>query len=589
MLDASQQPVPIGIPGELYIGGAGVARGYLNKPELTAEKFIRNPFAAEATRNPSAISPRLYRTGDLARWRADGNIEFLGRIDHQVKIRGFRIELGEVEAALRKHPDLRDAIVIAREDVSGDKRLVAYVVGRTDRKPALDDLRAFMREQLPQFMVPSAFVFLEALPLTPNGKVDRKALPEPEADRRDTSMEFVEARTPVEARLTAIWQEVLHLERVGIHDNFFDLGGHSLLAIQVISRVRTALKVELPIYSLFDAPTIASLADGLTSGQWTQDGPPVIPLLPVPREGVLPVSFVQERLWFIHQLDPGSHAYNVPIAVRLIGSLDVSALQRGFDEIVRRHESMRTLFAFADGNLSQVISPPAPLPVKFIDLQAAPEAERESTVRRTANLEAQQPFDLARGPLVRVTLAKLADNDHLLIIVMHHTVSDGWSLSVLFEELEALYSASAKGMQSPPLPELPIQCVDFAHWQRQWMQGAVLENELVHWRKTLAGAPTSIQLPADRPEASRSDAPGRPALGSIRRGLQPCAHRALSARGQHAIHGLPDGAGHHASEVDATERSGHRHGGRRPEPARTRERDRLLHEFPAVANQNQRK
>lgn len=502
LLDTRQQPVPIGIPGELFIGGAGVARGYLNKPELTAEKFIPNPFADEASQNSSGSASRLYRTGDLARWRADGNLEFLGRIDHQVKIRGFRIELGEVETALRKHPEVQEAIVLARADAAGDQRLVAYVVGRTDRKLALDDVRAFMRKELPQYMVPSAFVFLKALPLTPNGKVDRKALPDPEADRRDASTEFVEAGTPVEVQLAAIWQEVLNLERVGIHDNFFDLGGDSLLAIQVISRVRTALKVELPIFSLFDAPTIAKLAEGLTSGLWTHDGPPVMPLLPVAREGVLPVSFVQERLWFIDQLDPGSHAYHVPMAVRLKGPLDVVALQRGFDEIARRHESMRTWFAFANGNLSQVISPPAPLPVELIDLQATPDTERESAALQTANQEAQRPFDLARGPLVRITLAKLAENDHLLIIVMHHTVSDGWSLSVLFEELEALYHSGINGLPAPTLPELPIQCADFAHWQRQWMQGAVLANELGHWRNTLAGAPTSIQLPADHPDAA---------------------------------------------------------------------------------------
>ena len=502
LLDARQQPVPIGIPGELFIGGAGVARGYLNKPKLTADKFIPNPFADEATQNSSGSAPRLYRTGDLARWRADGNLEFLGRIDHQVKIRGFRIELGEVETALRKHPEVLEAIVLARADGVGDQRLVAYVVGRTDRKPVLDDVRSFMRKELPQHMVPSAFVFLDVMPLTPNGKVDRKALPDPDADRRDTSTAFVEPHTPVETRLAAIWQEVLNLERVGIHDNFFDLGGHSLLAIQVISRVRTALKVELPIFSLFDAPTIAKLAEGLTSGLWTQDGPPIMPLLPVAREGVLPVSFVQERLWFIDQLDPGSHAYNVPIAVRLKGPLEIAALQRGFDEIARRHESMRTRFAFADGNLAQVISPPAPLPITRIDLQAAPDTERESAALQTANQEAQRPFDLARGPLIRVTLARLSDHDHLLIIVMHHTVSDGWSLSVLFEELEVLYHAGVKGMPAPTLPELPIQCVDFAHWQRGWLQGAVLENELGHWRKTLAGAPTSIQLPADHSEAA---------------------------------------------------------------------------------------
>lgn len=494
LLDSHLQAVPIGIPGELYIGGDGLARGYLNRPELTAEKFVANPL------KPGA---RLYRTGDLARWREDGNLEFLGRIDHQVKIRGFRMELGEIETVLRQHSGLREVVVVAREDEPGDKRLVAYVVADATMSPTTDDLRRAIKQKLPEYMIPSAFVFLEAMPLTPNGKVDRKALPAPEQDRQSSSAEFVAPRDAIEARLAEIWCEVLRVKEVSVHDNFFELGGHSLMAIQIISRIREAFKVELPLFSLFDAPTIAMLASGLNSGEWTQQQLPVPPLERVPREDRLPVSFVQERLWFIDQLEPGSCAYNVPIAVRLTGHLDLPTLQRALDEIVTRHEALRTTFRLEDGALSQLVAPSQPLALKVIDLRELPLEERDARAQTLANAEAQQPFDLVKGPLVRVAIIQLTQTENVLVAVMHHTISDGWSLGIFFQELDALYSAFITGRSSAELPELPVQYADYAHWRKSWMQGATLERELDYWKAKLAGAPGALELPADRDVHSR--------------------------------------------------------------------------------------
>jgi amino acid adenylation domain-containing protein/FkbH-like protein len=507
LLDKNRQPVPIGVPGEIYIGGDGVAREYLNRPELTAEKFVSNPLMVGQTSRSAA--GRLYKTGDLARWRFDGNLEFLGRIDHQVKIRGFRIELGEIESVLRKHPGLRESVVVVREDRPGDKRLAAYVVRKPESQVNADELRRFAREALPEYMVPPAIVFLSALPLTPNGKVDRKALPVPELDRRpETKETFAEPASAVEEELAAIWREVLGIEKIGATDNFFELGGHSLLAIQVISRVREKLKVELPLFSLFDSPTIQQLARGLDSGQWTQNQLPLLPMQTAPRDGKLPLSSVQERLWFLDQVSPGSHAYNVPVGLRLKGVLDAFALQRALNEVIRRHEALRTTFANEDGQLIQVIWPSIASDIEVTTLESVPASERESRAQSWLNAEAQQPFDLARGPLIRVKLARLGATDHVLSVVMHHSISDGWSLTIFFQELETFYRAFAAGQEAPELPALPVQYADFAHWQRQWMQGTKLEQELAFWKNKLSDAPPSVKLPVDKVESS-SHASGR--------------------------------------------------------------------------------
>ncbi|HEY0022712.1 MAG TPA: non-ribosomal peptide synthase/polyketide synthase [Longimicrobium sp.] len=474
---------PVGVPGELLIGGAGVARGYLGRPGLTAERFIPDPFSAD----PGA---RLYRTGDRARWRADGTLEFLGRVDTQVKVRGFRIEPGEIEAVLRAHEDVTDCVVVARED-AGDQRLVAYVTGGVEA----EELREHLRRSLPEYMVPAAFVVLDALPLTPNGKLDRKALPAP--DYAAQADQYLAPRTPAEEVLAGIWAEVLRLEQVGVTESFFELGGHSLLATRVVSAVREAFGVELPLRALFEGPTVAELAGRVEEMRRAEL--PVLPaVVPVPRTGPLPLSFAQERLWFIDRLEPGSALYNMPMARRLEGALDVPALERTLSEIVRRHEALRTVFREVDGSPVQVIAPFAGFAVPMEDLSALGAADREAALRRRAVEEAQQPFDLSAGPLFRAVLLRLGAEDHVLLLSMHHIVSDGWSMGVLYRELSALYAAYRDGRESP-LPELPVQYADYAVWQREQLEGEALDRQLAYWKERLAGAPELLEVPTDHP------------------------------------------------------------------------------------------
>jgi amino acid adenylation domain-containing protein len=482
---------PPGVPGELWIAGDGVARGYLGRPDLTAERFVADPFSG----NPGA---RLYRTGDLVRWREERELEFLGRLDHQVKVRGFRIELGEIEATLVQHPAVREVVVAAREDRPGGRRLVAYVVGDA----AVEELRRLLRDRLPDYMVPAAFVMLAALPLTPNGKVDRKALPAPEWQGAEEG--YLAPRSPVEEILAGIWAEVLGVERVGAADQFFDLGGHSLLATQVMSRLRGAFGVEMPLRDLFEAPRLAELAARVEAALRSGAGRLAPPLVPSLREGPLPLSFAQQRLWFIDQLEPGSPLYNIPVALRVEGPLDSAVLALCLGEIVRRHEALRTVFAVQEGSPVQVIQPAAPFVLPVVDLSG----EDETTALSLAGEEAVRPFDLARGPLLRGVLLRLGEEDHIVALTMHHIVSDAWSMGVLIREVTALYAAFAKGRPSP-LPELSVQYADFASWQRSWLQDEVLESEISFWRGQLAGLPPRLELPTDHP---------RPAVQSFRGG-----------------------------------------------------------------------
>ena len=489
VLDAKLGPVPVGVAGELYLGGLGLARGYHDRPDLTAERFLADPYS-------KANGARMYRTGDLARYRSDGVLECLGRVDNQVKIRGFRIELGEVETALSAHPAVSAAAAAARDEVTGEKRLVAYLVPRGET-PAEADLRGWMRDRLPEYMVPTAFVVLEALPLTPNGKLDRIALPDPEPERAAVIAPSVPASGPIEEALTGVWADVLGRASVGVRDSFFDIGGHSLLAAQMLSRVRETFGVDVPLKSLFDEPTVAALARHVQDALRAGVGLSVPPLTAVERVGALPASFAQQRLWFLDQLDPGSPMYNVPAAVRLTGALDRSALERAFNELVRRHEVLRTSFASEGGLPVQVIDPNSSVPLAVEDLSELPESDRETEARRRAVEESWKPFKLARGPLFRARLFKLGAEDHLLTVVTHHTVSDGWSIGVLIYETGRLYDAFARGEPSP-LPDLPVQYADYAVWQRGWLQGEVLEAQLAFWREALAGVPT-LDLPSDRP------------------------------------------------------------------------------------------
>jgi amino acid adenylation domain-containing protein len=489
VLDARLRPSPVGVSGELYLGGLGLARGYHGRPALTAERFVADPYA-------KAPGARMYRTGDLARFRADGVLECLGRVDGQVKIRGYRVELGEVEAALAAHPAVSAAAAAARDEATGEKRLVGYLVPR-GAGPGEAELRAWLRERLPEHMVPSAFVALEALPLTPNGKVDRKALPDPEPDRPGLSAPSAPARGPLEEALAAVWAEVLGRAAVGAHDDFFESGGHSLLAAQVLARVRETFAVDLPLKALFDAPTVAGLARQVEAALREGAGLSFPPLGPVARDGPVPASFAQQRLWFLDQLDPGSPTYNMPATVRLKGALDADALRRALGELARRHESLRTTFDSEGGLPVQVIAPELEIDLPVDDLSDLPEAEREAEALRRAAGEAWWPFDLAAGPLFRARLFRLGPEEHLVTVVTHHTVSDGWSIGVLILEAGRLYDAFARGEPSP-LPPLPVQYADYAVWQREWLRGDVLEAHLAYWREALAGVPP-LELPTDRP------------------------------------------------------------------------------------------
>jgi amino acid adenylation domain-containing protein/non-ribosomal peptide synthase protein (TIGR01720 family)/FkbM family methyltransferase len=489
VLDERMRPAPLGVRGELYIGGLGVARGYLGRPELTAERFIPDPFASE----PGA---RLYRTGDLVRYRADGTLEFHGRVDEQVKLRGFRIELGEIESVLARHPSVEQTVVLAREDVPGDKRLVAYVVPRPGTGLDLQALRGFLQETLPEYMVPAAFFPLEALPVTPNGKVDRKALPAPDGLTLGTA--YVPPEGELEHALAAAWTSLLGVARVGRHDSFFELGGHSLLATQAVTRIRNAFGVELPLRALFEHSTVAALAGKIEEATRSGTASKAPPLKRAPRTGKPPLSFAQQRLWFIDQLDPNSSAFNIPTAVRLRGELDLAAMERSLNALVQRHEALRTTFATEEGRPFQVISPASPLPLTVLDLQQVPDAEREARMQRRVAEEAVRPFDLTVGPLLRTHLLRLAPQEHVLLLVMHHIVSDGWSMGVLIRELTALYEAFSAGQPSP-LPELSLQYADYAAWQQEWLRGEALEAQLSWWREELSGAPLTLELPTAHP------------------------------------------------------------------------------------------
>ncbi|HEU0016458.1 MAG TPA: amino acid adenylation domain-containing protein [Longimicrobium sp.] len=504
-------PVGPGGEGELFIAGAAVARGYLGRPSLTAERFLPDPF----TGTPGA---RLYRSGDRARMREDGEVEFLGRLDEQVKVGGFRVEPGEVEAVLAEHPSVAQAAVVAREYDAG-MRLVGYVVPRG--AAALDEtaLRRWLRERLPGYMVPSAVVALAEMPLTAHAKVDRRALPAPAA-LAPVEPGYAAPRTPTQEALAEVWAEVLGRPRVGEEDDFFDLGGHSLLGMQVLSRVRQRLGVELPVRAVFEAPTLAALAARIDAAREQAVLVPHPPLRPARRNAPVPLSFAQQRLWFLHQLEPESPFYNIPFAVRMSGALDVAALRRALAEMVRRHEALRTVFrADAEGAVQVVEPAPDEVPLPLADLRAFPRDWAEGEVLRLMADEAETPFDLRRGPLLRALLIRAAEDEHVLSLNLHHVAGDGWSIGIVFRELAALYAAFREGRR-PGLPPLEVQYADFAVWQREWLRGPELDRQLAYWRQRLAGAPATLELPSDRP---------RPAVQSHRGEVRSFAIQAALA------------------------------------------------------------
>ncbi|MBS9426318.1 non-ribosomal peptide synthetase, partial [Photorhabdus caribbeanensis] len=485
LLDANGQPVPLGAEGEIYIGGDGVACGYLNRPELTAERFLPDPFSDK----PDA---RLYRTGDLARYLPDGNLEFLGRNDQQVKIRGFRIEPGEIEARLMEHPMVSEAVVLVLGD-GQDKRLVAYVVAE-ENEELVNRLRTHLSAVLPDYMVPTAFVRLDAFPLTPNGKLDRRALPAPGEEAISRQI-YAAPSGEMETTLAAIWRELLGVERISRYDNFFALGGHSLLAVRMMNRI-AALGIELPLSTLFTFPSLMAFAEVMRT-RFDESGRILPAIVPLSREGQLPLSFAQQRLWFLAQFEGVSETYHIPLALRLQGRLDIAAWQQALDTLFARHEALRSVFVAVDGQPQVELLPTAlGLPMKKYDLRDVPDADTQ-----LASLSAQEagaPFDLACGPLIRSSLIQLADDDHVFLLTQHHIISDGWSLGILKSELEMLYSACLN-QQSDPLPPLTIQYPDYAAWQCQWLSAEQVQSQSNYWCTKLADAPVLLDLPTDRP------------------------------------------------------------------------------------------
>jgi len=488
VLDRQGEPVPEGVPGELYLGGAGVTRGYHGRPELTAERFVPDPYGPAGS--------RLYRTGDRARWRADGTLEYLGRLDQQVKVRGFRIEPGEVEAAILAHPEVREAAVVVVDAGTGEARLAAYVAPREAAGPGV---REFLRESLPEYMVPSVVVGLDAFPLTPSGKLDRRALPRPEAGRDALREAYTAPRDGEESEIARLWGEMLGVERVGADDDFFELGGHSLLAVKLGARLQEAFGVAVPMHAVLRSRTVASLArevSRLRSGDVADAAAPPIPRRTGPEPA--PLSFSQQRLWFLDQMEPGNVAYNGLGAVRMEGTLDVPALRGALAALVARHDALRTVFAVREGTPVQVVAPGARVDLPVVDLARLPSGAVDAEAARLARREARHPFDLSAGPLLRTRLLRLAPDRNLLVLGVHHAVVDGWSRGVIVREISEIYAALAAG-ERPSLPPLPIQYPDYAAWQRERMQGDLLRDELAYWTSRLRGAPPALDLPADRP------------------------------------------------------------------------------------------
>ena len=496
VLDEYMAPVPVGVPGELHIGGDGVTLGYLDRPELTRERFVADPFASE----PSA---RLYKTGDVVRFLPDGNLEYLRRNDNQIKFRGYRIELGEIEAQLAKAPGIAQAAVLLRELHRGDTRLIGYVVCARGESPSDADLRAHLRGSLPEYMLPQHFVRLSAFPLTPNQKVDRKALPAPTLEGQQSEREYVAPRDAKETAVVAVLEDVLGMRPLSVTANFFDLGGHSILAAQVLSRLRRDHGYVIPLRKLFEAPTAEGLARAAGGGEEAA-GQLAVEHIPKLADGTpAPLSLMQQRLWILEQIDPGLAVYNLPSAFRIRGALDIGALERALAEIGRRHEAVRTSFAQVGSDAVQVVAPSfTPSLMPPIDLSQLAAGQRETRLIELLKQRASRAFTLTEGPLVEGALYRLADDEHVFFWMAHHAVWDGWSFDVFLHELDVLYGAFAKGQPSP-LPELPIRYRDFSAWHRGWIEGPELRRQEAYWRKQLGGTLPVLELPTDRPRPAQ--------------------------------------------------------------------------------------
>lgn len=501
VLNEQGDPLPIGITGEVYLGGAGLTRGYLGQPALTAERFVPDPFGSQP-------GGRLYRTGDLARWLPAGRLAYLGRNDYQVKIRGFRIEPGEIEQRLALFPLIKECAVQVQHDPSlQNPYLTAYAVPTDGATLSARELRTHLQHYLPAYMLPAFFVFLETLPRTENGKINRKALLVSSSQFEQAAREeMLLPRDLLEEAVTEVWRQLLGREVIGLRENFFELGGHSLLGTQVISRLRATLGVDLPLRRLFETPTIEGLAEAVRIAQ-RQERKMLAPVItPVPRaettETVFPLSFAQQRLWLLDRLAPGRTTYTMPFAWQICGVLDQTALECTLLELVTRHAGLRTTFPLRQDMPVQQIAPaPASLSLSVWDLRELPAEERLSHAHGLLQEEIHQPFQLDNGPLWRARLIRIDDQTHIFFFCMHHIISDGWSLSILRRELAALYRAHAAHRPSPLAP-LALQYADYALWQRDWLQGEVLQEQLSYWRSQLADAPDQLLLPTDRPRGA---------------------------------------------------------------------------------------
>ncbi len=525
VLDTHLQPVPIGVCGELYIGGAGITRGYLHQPALTAEHFIPHIFSA-------APGMRLYRTGDVVRYRPGGELTFIGRRDRQVKLRGYRIELGEIETVFNRHPAVQAAVVMHRETAPGQGRLAAYIVRHTTSEklaaePSRTDLQAFLQTQLPAHMVPADFIWLEALPMTDAHKVDLRALPPPAPVRPELAEAFVAPRTPSEEMLASIWTTVLGIESIGVHDHFFALGGHSLMAMQVMARLRDSWSVEIPLRTLFEAPTIAALAQRLDAAAWDEGDDsktPMLAILPASRTEPAPLSIGQERLWQLDQALFGLPFFNITTAMRAQGPLNLAALEHSFNDVIKRHDILRTTFDVVDDRPVSIIAPSLDLNIEVDDLQEWSTAKQEDHVQQRIFAESRWPLELSEGPLLRVCVLRLAPQAHVLIITAHHIISDGWSTDVLGRELAILYDAASRNTPAR-LPALPLQYTDFAHWQRQWLQTDAAQRQLNFWLRTLADPLPVPKLPTDRPRTAKLYGFPKPHTVKLPRTLTKALHQ----------------------------------------------------------------
>lgn len=503
VVDQNEEIATIGVPGELLIGGDGMARGYQRHPVLTAEKFIPHPFSSE----PGA---RLYRSGDRARYRAEGMIEYLGRFDQQIKLRGFRIEPGEIETLLQQQTDVKDAVVLLREDSPDNHQLIAYVVLTSDAALDPSTLRVTLKTYLPDYMIPAAFVTLETLPLTPNGKIDRKALPEPNSSFQAAAHSYLPPQGPVEEQVAEIWKELLRVGAIGRHDNFFERGGHSLLAMQVIARTRVRVQINVSVRALFDNPTLSQFAQAVQRALASGTTISSQEIRRRTTEATTPLSFAQQRLWFFKQWAPESPTYHIPSAWHLRGLVDYKALAASFTMLIARHDSLRTTFSQIDNQPVQVIHAPSPVAVPVVDLTSLTDVVQDAELARLIEKETHRQFDLTAGPLFRAQLFLLGRDHAVLLVTLHHIITDGWSMGIFWDELSALYTSQRTG-HTATLARLPIQYADFAVWQREWLQGDTLRQQVHYWTTQLANAPSALELPLDFP---------RPVLQSLRGAME---------------------------------------------------------------------